>query len=256
MSYLPLGRNATEAAGQNSTSRGRIHIRPMKPHELSEPGTESRPALEVAIIEDDPIVRDSFAELVNRADGMSCTGQYGSCEDALKAFAHDVPHVVLMDIGLPGMSGIDGARVIRAGYPFVDILMLTVYDDDEKIFHSICAGASGYVLKNSEPGQIIRAISEIQTGAPMSASIARRVLSFVRRQSPSPSSDLRLTPRENDILQSLVEGLSYKKIADKLFISPLTVHTHIKRIYEKLQVHSRGEAVSKVLQQRSLRDRS
>lgn len=216
-------------------------------------GAASRPTLEVAIIEDDAVVRGTFADLINRTAGMTSCGEYGSCEEALAAFSQKPPHVVLMDIGLPGMSGIEGARIIKERFPFVDILMLTVYDDDEKIFRSICAGASGYILKNSEPSEIVQAVSEIQTGAPMSASIARRVLSFVRRPSPPPSSDLRLTPRESDILQYLVDGLSYKKIAEKLFISPLTVHTHIKRIYEKLQVHSRGEAVSRVLGQRPSR---
>ena len=216
-------------------------------------GEKSRPTLEVAIIEDDAVVRGRFADLINRTAGMTARGAYGSCEEALEAFSRKAPHVVLMDIGLPGMSGIEGARIIKERFPFVDILMLTVYDDDEKIFRSICAGASGYILKNSEPSEIVQAVSEIQTGAPMSASIARRVLSFVRRPSPPLSSDLRLTPRESDILQYLVDGLSYKKIAEKLFISPLTVHTHIKRIYEKLQVHSRGEAVSRVLGQRPSR---
>jgi DNA-binding NarL/FixJ family response regulator len=206
--------------------------------------------LEVALIEDDAIVRGSFADLINGTPGLSCNGEYESCESALKAFERSTPHVVLMDIGLPGMSGIKGARLLKERYPFLDILMLTVYDDDEQIFQSICAGASGYVLKNSEPSELVRAIFEIQTGAPMSASIARRVLSFVRRQGAPPSPDLNLTPREDDILQSLVEGLSYKKIAARLFISPLTVHTHIKRIYEKLQVHSRGEAVSKAMKRR------
>jgi len=215
------------------------------------PSETNPPAsLEVAVVEDDSVVRSTFAELINRTPGLACLGQFRTCESALEAFEKKPPRVALMDIGLPGMSGIEGARKIKERFPLVDILMLTVYDDDEKIFQSICAGASGYVLKNSEPAELIRAILEIQTGAPMTASIARRVLSFVRRGPPIRSSDLDLTPREFDILQSLVEGLSYKKIADGLFISPLTVHTHIKRIYEKLQVHSRGEAVSKAMRHR------
>jgi DNA-binding NarL/FixJ family response regulator len=165
----------------------------------------------------------------------------------MESFKEGAPQVILMDIGLPGMSGIEGARLIKSAYPSVDILMLTVYDDDDKIFRSICSGASGYVLKNSDPTELIRAIQGIRTGAPMSASIARRVLQLVRQYAPSVSPDIHLTPREFDILHSLVEGLSYKKIAEKSFISPLTVHTHIKRIYEKLQVHSKTEAVSKAL---------
>lgn len=207
-------------------------------------------ALKVAIIEDDEAIRRTFIDLLDATPGIRCNGAFASCEEALEAFRDDVPHVLLMDIGLPGMSGIDGARAIKSRYPFVDILMITIYDDDEKIFQSICAGASGYILKNADPSELINAIKEIQTGAPMSASIARRVLQFVRRQAPPHPIDLNLTPREHDILQSLVDGLSYKKIGDKLFISPLTVHSHIKRIYEKLQVHSRGEAVSKALKHR------
>jgi DNA-binding NarL/FixJ family response regulator len=155
-----------------------------------------------------------------------------------------------MDIGLPGMSGIQGAKEVRARHPFVDILMLTIYDDDEKIFQSICAGAAGYILKNSDPEMVVKAIQEIQTGAPMSASIARRVLAMMRQQAPPGPTDMNLTPRELEILHSLIDGLSYKKIGERLFISPLTVHSHIKRIYEKLQVHSKTEAVSKALKHR------
>ena len=125
--------------------------------------------------------------------------------------------------------------------------MHTVYDDDEKIFQSILAGASGYVLKNVESDELIRAIREIRIGAPMSASIARRLLAMMRGKEALPAEDLNLTPRELEILQWLVEGLSYKKVAEKLFISPLTVQSHIKRVYEKLQVHSKTAAVSKAL---------
>jgi len=206
--------------------------------------------LRVAIIEDDEVVRRSFVSLINGTPGMMITGDYSCCEDALKDFEKNLPHILLTDIGLPGMDGIEGARLLKERHPFVDILMITVYDDDEKIFKSICAGASGYVLKNADPAELINAIKEIQTGAPMSAAIARRVLGMVRQQAPPQPSEMNLTPRETEILHSLVDGASYKKIGEKLFISPLTVHSHIKRIYEKLQVHSRGEAVSKALKHR------
>jgi DNA-binding NarL/FixJ family response regulator len=155
-----------------------------------------------------------------------------------------------MDIGLPGMSGIDGVKAVKARFPDVDILMHTVFDDDEKIFQSILAGASGYVLKNAEAEELIRAIREIRVGAPMSASIARRMLAMMRGKEAKPTDALNLTPRELEILQWLVEGLSYKKIAEKLFISPLTVQSHIKKVYEKLQVHSKSAAVSKALKYR------
>jgi len=153
----------------------------------------------------------------------------------------------LMDIGLPGMSGIEGVKIVKSKFPTIDVLMHTVYDDDDKIFQSICAGASGYVLKNAESAELIRAIKEIRIGAPMSASIARRLLTMVRGKEAKPADQMNLSPREFDILQWLVEGYSYKRIAEKLFISPLTVQSHIKRVYEKLQVHSKSAAVSKAL---------
>ena len=210
--------------------------------------------IDVAIIEDDNGIRTSYEGLITLTPGMHCVGSYATCEDALDGLEENQPHVLLMDIGLPGMSGIEGTREIKARWPHIDILMQTVYDDDERIFDSICAGASGYVLKNAEPGQLIQAIREIRDGAPMSAAIARRVLSMMRAhhsktpEQPStgpPSTNL--SPRELDILQSLVEGLSYKRIAEKHFISIHTVHAHIKKIYEKLQVNSKSAAVSKAL---------
>jgi DNA-binding NarL/FixJ family response regulator len=181
---------------------------------------------------------------------LKCIGSHGSCEAVLEALKQAVPNVLLMDIGLPGMSGIEGVKVVKSRYPTVDVLMHTVYDDDDKIFQSICAGASGYVLKNAESAELIRAIRETNVGAPMSASIARRLLNMVRGREgkeTAQAEELNLTRRESDILQSLVEGHSYKKTAEKLFISPLTVQSHIKRVYEKLQVHSKSAAVSKAL---------
>jgi len=214
------------------------------------PDDSSSMSLTVAIIEDDEVVRGSFATLINNTPEMECVGQFSSCEDALDAFSRILPHILLMDIGLPGMSGIEGTRIVKQRHPLVEIVMITVYDDDEKIFQSILAGASGYLLKNAEPQEIIEAIKQIKSGAPMSPSIARRVLGMLKQPLLRRAADFDLTPREDEILHSLVDGLSYKKIADKLFISPLTVHSHIKRIYEKLHVHSRAEAVSKVLRQR------
>ncbi len=178
---------------------------------------------------------------------MTLAGAFPDCEHLLAALDPLIVDVILMDIGLPGMSGIEGVRKVKAKRPEVDVLMHTVYDDDEKIFQSICAGASGYVLKNAEPAELIRAIHEISVGAPMSATIARRLLEMVRSQEPRKPEHLNLTPRELDILQWLVEGMSYKRIAEQLFISPLTVQSHIKSVYEKLQVHSKSAAVSKAL---------
>lgn len=201
----------------------------------------------VIVVEDRTRIRETIVDLINETDGLRCTGSYGSCEALLDHLADAVPDVILMDIGLPGMSGIDGVKAVKARFPEVDILMHTVFDDDEKIFQSILAGASGYVLKNAEAEELIRAIREIRVGAPMSASIARRMLAMIRGKEAKPTDELNLTPRELEILQWLVEGLSYKKIAEKLFISPLTVQSHIKKVYEKLQVHSKSAAVSKAL---------
>ena len=204
----------------------------------------------VIVVEDRTRIRETIVDLINETDGLRCAGSYGSCEALLERLADEVPDVILMDIGLPGMSGIDGVKAVKARFPDVDILMHTVFDDDEKIFQSILAGASGYVLKNAEADELIRAIREIRVGAPMSASIARRMLAMMRGKEAKPTDALNLTPRELEILQWLVEGLSYKKIAEKLFISPLTVQSHIKKVYEKLQVHSKSAAVSKALKYR------
>lgn len=214
-------------------------------------GKETPPAvLTVMIVEDRGRIRETMVDIINGTEGMTCVGAFPTCERALDALKETVPDVMLMDIGLPGMSGIEGVKIIKSRFPGIDVLMHTVYDDDEKIFQSICAGASGYVLKNAESDELLRAIREIRVGAPMSASIARRLLTMVRGKPVSPAKDLNLTPRELDILQWLVEGFSYKKIAEKLFISPLTVQSHIKRVYEKLQVHSKSAAVSKALKYR------
>lgn len=207
----------------------------------------------VMMVEDRGRIRETIVEIINSSEGLRCIGAYNTCEAALEALNESVPNVLLMDIGLPGMSGIEGVKLIKNRYPSIDVLMHTVYDDDDKIFQSICAGASGYVLKNAESSELIKAIRETHGGAPMSASIARRLLNMVRGRGGgemASAEKLNLTPRELDILQSLVEGHSYKKIAEKLFISPLTVQSHIKRVYEKLQVHSKSAAVSKALKYR------
>jgi DNA-binding NarL/FixJ family response regulator len=201
----------------------------------------------VAVIEDRSRIRETIVDIINGTVGLKCIGAYNSVESALEDLEQNIPNVLLMDIGLPGMSGIEGVKVVKSKLPMIDVLMHTVYDDDDKIFQSICAGASGYVLKNVESAELIRAIKEIRIGAPMSASIARRLLTMVRGKEARPADQMNLSPRELDILQWLVEGYSYKRIAEKLFISPLTVQSHIKRVYEKLQVHSKSAAVSKAL---------
>ncbi len=214
---------------------------------------EQSSVIKVAVVEDRARIRESIVDIINGTTGLKCIGAYNSVESALKDLEHNVPEVLLMDIGLPGMSGIEGVKIVKTKFPAIDVLMHTVYDDDDKIFQSICAGASGYVLKNAESTELLRAIKEISVGAPMSASIARRLLTMVRGKEQAPADTMNLTPRELDILQWLVEGYSYKRIAEKLFISPLTVQSHIKRVYEKLQVHSKSAAVSKALKYRLFR---
>lgn len=156
-----------------------------------------------------------------------------------------------MDIGMPGMSGIEGVRLLKSVFPQVDVIMQTVYEDDERIFQSIIAGASGYLLKKTPPAKILEAIKDIREGgAPMSASIARKVLTMFQSPSPLKSSEYDLSEREKEVLGGLVKGLSYKMIADQCFISIDTVRSHIKNIYEKLHVHSKGEAVAKAMRNR------
>ncbi|MBI1808189.1 MAG: response regulator transcription factor [Ignavibacteria bacterium] len=204
-------------------------------------------AIRVVIVEDDEKIRNAYVQILEFADGLECVGAFESCEAALKQLDDILPDVILMDIQLPGMSGIEGVKHIKELHPSIEIIMFTIYDDDERIFQSLCAGASGYLLKSAQPEEIIQAFRQIRSGAPMSASIARRVLNLVRQQSPASPEQFQLTDRELDILRCLVDGLSDKRMADKLFISPQTVHSHIKRIYQKLQVHSKSEAVSKAL---------
>ncbi len=216
--------------------------------------------LTVAIVEDDAGIRQSLVDLLSGHEEMECIADYGSVEEALRGLAARQPDVMLMDIGLPGISGIEGTAEIKKRWPSIHIMMQTVYDDDEKIFDSICAGASGYILKNATGEEILRAVSDIRGGAPMSPAIARRVLDLVRnlptgmpKDRAPTAGETQLTPRELEILHHLVDGFSYKKIADALFISPHTVHEHIKHIYEKLHVNSKSAAVSKALKQNLLK---
>jgi DNA-binding NarL/FixJ family response regulator len=206
--------------------------------------------MKVIIIEDDKALRETYVEIIQDVGNFTCVGAFGDCESAIKKLDNLLPDIILMDIGLPGMSGIEGVRIIKSLYPYVEIIILTIYEDDEKIFQSIYAGASGYILKNARPTEIIHAINEIRDGVPMSASIARRLLNFVRETGPTSSSEFNLTQREIEILQCVIDGISDKMIAKKLFISTHTVNSHMKNIYEKLHVHSKSQAVSTALKHR------
>jgi DNA-binding NarL/FixJ family response regulator len=202
--------------------------------------------LSVAIVEDDERLRSLYADVLSSSPDFRCVGAYGSCKAVIADLDDTFPDIILMDIGLPDVNGIEGVRIIKQRYPSIEIVMFTVYDDEDKVFRSIMAGASGYLVKNATPDEFLSTLRQIKTGSPMSAAIARRVMELVKKQAAPPSQDsFNLSSRERDILQCLVEGLSYKQIAEKLFISVQTVQSHVKRVYEKLHVHSKSEAVSK-----------
>ncbi len=213
----------------------------------------SKRPLTVALIEDEKEVRSGLSYILNHTDGFRCLDAFRTCEDALAGFT-EPPDVLLCDIGLPGMSGIEGVRRLKERFPALPVVMLTVYRDDDKIFDSICAGASGYILKKVPPQKILDAIVEVyEGGAPMSSDIAVKVLNAFRKFAPPKPTDYDLSKREEEILEELIEGNSYKTIADHLNISVHTVRFHIRSIYEKLHVHSKSEAVAKALKQNLLR---
>lgn len=215
------------------------------------PGTEAQTAINVAIIEDQREVRDGLATLINGTKGFGCAGSFRTMEDALRVIPTALPDVVLTDIGLPGMSGIEGIRILKQRYPDLPIVALTVYDDEEGIFDALCAGASGYLLKDTQPARLLECLREvIAGGAPMSPEVARRVVKLFREFRPPARASHSLTPQETELLKLLVEGHNYKTAAAELTISINTVSFHLKNIYEKLQVHSKSEAVAKALRGR------
>jgi DNA-binding NarL/FixJ family response regulator len=202
----------------------------------------------VAIIEDERDIRECLSVLVNGTPGYACTGSYRTMEEALEKIPHRLPDVVLSDIGLPGMSGIDGVRILKERLPQLLVLMLTVYDDDERIFDAMCAGACGYLLKKTPPARLLESLREaVQGGAPMSPEVARRVIGLFRDIRPPDRADYHLTPHETRLLKLFVEGHNYKTAAAELRVSVNTINFHVRSIYEKLQVHSRSEAVAKAL---------
>jgi DNA-binding NarL/FixJ family response regulator len=214
-------------------------------------GREVASVIRTAIVEDQRAIREGLAVLIDGTPGYSCTGSYGSMEEAIEKIRRDHPQVVLCDIGLPGMSGIEGIRLLKEKYPALQLLMLTVYEDDERIFDALCAGACGYLLKRTPPARLLEALRESVTGgAPMSPEIAARVISLFRDIRPPERADYELTPHETRLLKLLVEGHNYTTAAVELSISYNTVKFHMRHIYEKLQVHSKSEAVAKALRDR------
>jgi RNA polymerase sigma factor (sigma-70 family) len=201
----------------------------------------------VSIVEDNEKLRGTLARVLNRADGFRCVSQYASAEDALKDLPQVKPEVVLMDINLPGMNGVECVRQLKPLLPETQVMMLTVYEDTENIFNALAAGASGYMLKRTSSAELLEAIREVRRGgSPMTMHIARKVVqSFQKAAAAQPAENL--SEREQQVLDLLSQGLMYKEIADKLQISYETVHTYIRRIYEKLQVRTRTEAVAKFL---------
>lgn len=203
--------------------------------------------IKVGIIEDNAALRNSLTKLINSHDNMACVMSVNSLMHIVSDLVNAMPNVLLMDIGLPNISGIEGVKMVKMSFPEIQILMFTVFEDEDKIFDAIRFGASGYLLKKTPPDEIVSAIVELsEGGAPMTASIARKVIQSFQ-QPVVAQEDYSLTAREKEILYALVEGLSYKKIADKYFLSISTIRTHICNIYEKLHVNSKSQAVAKVL---------
>ena len=206
--------------------------------------------ISVAIVEDMRDVRDGLVVLINGTSGFRCSGAYRTMEDALARIETDPPDVVLSDIGLPGMSGTDGIRILRERFPSLPILALTVYDDDDRVFEALCAGAVGYLLKNTPPSRLLDSIREVvDGGAPMSPEVARRVVTLFREFRPPERASCHLTPQEKELLKLIVDGHYYKTAADRMGITRSTVAFHLRNVYSKLAVHSKSEAVAKALRE-------
>jgi len=206
--------------------------------------------IRVIVIEDMREVREGLAALINGTQGFKCVGSYYSMEAALSSMGEEPPNVILTDIGLPGMTGVRGTEILRQRFPEVPILALTVYDNDDQVFDALCAGASGYLLKNTPPARLLDSLREAANGgAPMSPEVARRVIRLFREFRPPETAAYHLTAQETQLLKLLIEGHYKKTAAREMGISTNTVSFHLKNIYSKLQVHSKTEAVAKALRE-------
>ena len=204
--------------------------------------------IKVAIVEDLRDVREGLSVLINGSPGFRCVATFRTMEEALARVGAELPDVVLTDIGLPGMSGIEGIGILKERYPDLLIVALTIYDDEKGIFQALCAGASGYLLKNMPPARLLESLKEVATGgAPMSPEVARQVVKLFREFRPPERAEYRLTSQETQLLKLLVDGHSYKTAAADLGITVRTVAFHLQNVYQKLQVHSKSEAVAKAL---------
>lgn len=212
--------------------------------------TENR-IIKTIVVEDQRDLREGLQILINFTPGFKCLGAFRTMEEALARIKYDLPDVVLSDIGLPGMSGIEGIKILKELYPDLIILVLTVYDDNEKIFDALCAGASGYLLKQTDPAELLKSVKEaVAGGAPMSPEVAMRVIKLFRDIRPPERVDYDLTPHEQRLLKLLVQGHNYVTAAEELKTSYNTVKFHVRNIYDKLQVHSKSEAVAIAMRDR------
>ena len=217
-------------------------------------GEAGVPTISVAIVEDLDEIREGLADLLAHSPGFTCAGVWSTMEDALKGLKVRRPEILLVDLGLPGMDGIEGIRRVREAWPSVVPVVLTVYQDDDRIIQALCAGARGYLLKKTAAAEILARLEEAAAGgAPMSPEIARVVVNLFSRFVPSPDSDHGLTPHEVRVLKLLVDGDNYRTAATKLGVTRSTIAFHVRKIYTKLEVHSKTEAVAKALREGLLR---
>lgn len=211
-------------------------------------------SIKVCVFDDHKKVRDALGAIIKGTEGFEWGGSFPDCNNVLKDVEKADPDVILMDIEMPGTSGIDAVKMLHQKFPHIRVIMQTAFDDDDKVFYSICFGASGYLLKSTPPAKMLQAIEEVsQGGAPMTPSIAKKVLEMFQQHPPSEKTadhDYHISEREKEVLVLLVKGKSYKMIGDELFISYETVRSHMKSIYEKLHVASMTEAVAKALQEK------
>jgi len=214
--------------------------------DLGTTGRARKPVIRVSVVEDDEWIRTNLVESINAADDLQCVSAFGSAEEALAALPAGKPNVVLMDIGLPKMNGVDCVRQLKQKLPDIKVLMLTVYGDSERVFSSLLAGANGYLLKRSVAGDLLASIRQVYQGeSPMDGHIARQVVQYFNTKGAAAVTMERLSRREYEVLEGLAKGRAYKQIADELHISIDTLRDYIKSVYRKLHVHSRGEAVAK-----------
>jgi DNA-binding NarL/FixJ family response regulator len=206
--------------------------------------------LAVGIIEDQREIREGLAALIGGTPGFECTGAFRSVEEAMGPLQARPPRVLLLDVGLPGMSGIEAIPLLKARLPGLSLLMLTVYGDDDRIIQAVCAGACGYLLKKTPPVRLLECLREVADGgAPMSPEVARRVMTLFREYRPPEKAAHELTPHETRLLRLLVDGHNYKTAAAEIGVTVHAISFHMRRIYEKLEVHSKSEAVAKALRQ-------